>query len=215
MQQSDVLSKQLAGALLQAGAVMFRINPPFQWTSGRLSPVYCDNRILLGFPQRRKLINDGFLNLVQQWPTPPTAVAGVATAGIPHAAVLADRLEMPLAYVRGQAKAHGRQNRIEGRLPQDAQVLVVEDLISTAGSSVQAIEALRNEGYQVAGVVAIFSYGFAEAERALAENAPRHATLTDWPTLLEVAQTEGWIDQNTRALIGEWRSAPATWSPNP
>lgn len=197
---------QLARELLRIEAVRLRPDAPFTWASGLKSPIYTDNRIALAFPAVRSSIAEGLTGLARR-AGDFDAVAGVATAGIPHATLVADRLGLPLAYVRSSAKSHGRQNRIEGRLSPKQRVVVVEDLISTGGSSLDAVEALRDAGVVVVATLAIFTYGFAAAERRFAQaNCPLH-TLTDYPTLIAEAQSAGYVNEDQIAALKDWRSA--------
>lgn len=180
-------SRRIAAALLDAGAVLLRPQRPFTWASGIKSPIYCDNRLLLSDPKRRRLVVAAFLEQLRKRRLGCEVVAGTATAGIPWASLLAERLNKPLVYVRGAPKGHGKGNRIEGRLRRGQQVLVVEDLISTGGSSLQAVEALRAAGGKVRGCVAIFSYGLDRAASAFAAARVPLLPLCTLPELLEVA----------------------------
>lgn len=197
---------QLARELLRIEAVRLRPDAPFTWASGIESPIYTDNRVALAFPPVRALIAEGLTALARE-SGEFDAVAGVATAGIPHATLVADRLGLPMAYVRSSAKAHGRQNRIEGRLTPKQRVVVVEDLISTGGSSLAAVEALRDAGVVVVATIAIFSYGFDAAGTRFAEaGCPLHV-LTDYPTLIAAAEAEGYVNADHLAALTEWRAA--------
>ena len=201
----------IARLLLEAEAVKLQPAAPFTWASGLRSPIYCDNRVLLSYPGARTTVADSLLGLAAQF-SDVAAVAGVATAGIPHGALLADRLGLPFIYIRAKAKGHGRQNQIEGRLEKGARYLVVEDLISTGGSSLKAIEALREAGGQVAGAVAIFTYSFPAAAEAFAAADVAIRTLSDYPTLLEEAARTGYIKADTLATLQAWREDPKAWS---
>ncbi|MEO0341000.1 MAG: orotate phosphoribosyltransferase, partial [Bacteroidota bacterium] len=204
--------REVASKLLQIKAIMLSPQKPFTWSSGMLSPIYCDNRITLSYPEVRSLIVDGFVKLSQQFQGVET-IAGVATAGIPHGALLADRLGLPFVYVRSKAKGHGRQNLIEGYLPKGKRVVVVEDLISTGGSSLQAIQGLRDAGAEIVGALAIFSYGFDKAVEAFAAADCPFYTLSNYEVLVEEAQKEGYVTQSDLDLLKKWRSAPESWSP--
>lgn len=199
-----LLADRLASELLRIGAVRLRPEEPFTWASGVRSPIYTDNRVALAYPSVRDLIRDGLAERVGELEDVGTVV-GVATAGIPHAALVADRLGLPMAYVRGSAKAHGRQNRIEGRVEPGERVVVVEDLISTGGSSLDAVAALREAGAEVVATVAIFSYRFASAAERFAEADCRLYTLTDYPTLIAVARAENVVAADQLELLARWR----------
>ena len=206
-------SRQIARRLLEVGAVRLQPGDPFTWASGLRSPIYCDNRVLLSFPDIRSEVIEalggaaGKVNSVE-------GVAGVATAGIPHGALLADRLGLPFVYIRSSAKEHGRRNQIEGRLEAGKRYLVVEDLISTGGSSLQAIEALEAAGGVTAAAVAIFTYQFPAANRAFARaGVPLH-TLSNYTVLLEEAKALGQLTEEEATTLAAWRENPRQWSEN-
>ena len=201
----------IARHLLSARAVKLSPGDPFTWASGLRSPIYCDNRVLLSYPTVRADIIDGFVAAAGEFGQ-LDGVAGVATAGIPHGTLLADRLGLPFIYIRSAAKGHGWQNQIEGRLQEGARYLVVEDLVSTGGSSLKAIEALRAAGGRVAGAVAIFTYGFPSAARAFAGADVPLQTLSDYPTLLQVATSDQAITPAQADALGNWREDPKAWS---
>ena len=205
-------AQEVARRLLQIKAIKLSPQKPFTWASGLLSPIYCDNRTVLSFTDVRRFIIDQFVAQSGAFGS-FDLVAGVATAGIPHGVLLADRLDKPFIYVRDKAKAHGRQNTIEGVLPAGQRVLVVEDLISTGGSSIKAVEALREAGAEVVGVLAIFTYGFAKATQTFQAAACPFATLSDYPTLLAEARQNHYINENEEALLAQWRQSPETWQP--
>lgn len=209
---ADTLSRRLAEALLDIGAVALAPDDPFTWTSGLRSPVYCDNRLTLGFPRVRRLITDGFAAYITDRELAPDVVAGTATAGIPHAAWLADRLDLPMAYVRSKPKAHGRGNQIEGRVEAGQRVVLIEDLVSTGGSSLEAVAGLRAAQADVVAVLAIFSYGFPKATARFAEaDVPLHV-LTTFDTLLDVARTQGHLADAALDHLRAWRHNPQAWS---
>ncbi|MCL7746404.1 orotate phosphoribosyltransferase [Halalkalibacter alkaliphilus] len=202
------MKEQIAKHLLDIGAVHLRPNDPFTWTSGMKSPIYCDNRLTLSYPSVRKDIISGFANLLEGIEV--DVIAGTATAGIPHAALLADKLGLPMIYVRGSAKGHGKQNQIEGKIEKGQKVVLVEDLISTGGSVIQAAEALRESGAEVVAIVAIFTYEFQKAYDALKEaNLPTHV-LTSYSTLLTVAKEQGTITADQEQRLNEWRRDPTS-----
>ncbi len=201
----------LARHLLQIKAIKLSPQKPFTWASGLKSPIYCDNRLALSQPVVRRLIRDGFAHLAQRYPD-TEGIAGVATAGIAHGVLLADYLELPFIYVRSKAKAHGRQNLIEGQLVEGNSYLVVEDLISTGGSSLQAVRAVKEAGAKVSATVAIFTYGFERAVKAFDEENCPLATLSNFDILLQVAKETGYINQEELALLEEWQLNPQAWS---
>ncbi|HZV68081.1 MAG TPA: orotate phosphoribosyltransferase [Saprospiraceae bacterium] len=201
----------LASKLLETGAVRIQPDRPFTWASGLRSPIYCDNRILLSHPEIRTGLIDLMVKVVKDFEFFDT-VAGVATAGIAHGALLADRLKMPFAYVRSKPKDHGRQNLIEGEIKTNAHVLVVEDLISTGMSSLQAVEAIRQVPSQVAGVIAIFQYGLPVAKDAFDHAECPYKTLTDFQTIIEVAAKQKMIEAHHIKLLSDWSSNPQAWS---
>ncbi len=199
------IAERIAAALLEIEAVKLQPHDRFTWASGIRSPIYTDNRVALAFPLVRDLIKDGLADIVKGYGN-VDAVVGVATAGIPHAALVADLLGLPMAYVRASAKQHGRRNLIEGKLASGDKVVVIEDLISTGGSSLEAVEVLRAEGVQVLATAAIFSYGFPAAETRFAQaSCPLHY-LSDYPTLLKQAIELGRIHDEDLAALEAWRT---------
>ena len=204
------LSETIARDLLRIGAVALRPDAPFTWASGRLSPVYTDNRLALSHPDVRSRIADGLVALAR--PFGVDAVAGTATAGIPHATLVADRLALPLCYVRATAKDHGRQNRVEGHVAAGQRVAVVEDLVSTGGSVLSAADALRAAGAVPVAALAVFSYGFAEADAAFASaGLPLHV-LTTFGALVAAARADGALSDADLDTLAEWRRDAAAWS---
>ena len=202
--------RDIARDLLRIGAVALRPDAPFTWASGRLSPVYTDNRLALSYPDVRDRIADGLVALAR--PFAADAVAGTATAGIPHATLVADRLGLPLCYVRAKAKDHGRQNRIEGQVTAGQRVVVVEDLVSTGGSVLGAAEALREAGAVPVAVLAVFSYGFAEADAAFrTADLPLHV-LTTFEALAHVAREDGLLTDEHLDALADWRRDASAWS---
>ncbi|MEO6760199.1 MAG: orotate phosphoribosyltransferase [Saprospiraceae bacterium] len=204
------MSSTVAHQLLDIQAVKLRPNDPFTWASGMLSPIYCDNRVALSHPAVRTLLKQA---LAEQSNTflPFDVVAGVATAGIPHGVLLADVLEKPFIYVRSSAKDHGRRNLIEGELVPGQRVLVIEDLISTGGSCLVAVDALRSAGAEVVGVLAIFQYGFAKADAAFAEKKVPFQTLTNYDVLVEEAARSGYVSAGDLTTLQKWRENPEGW----
>lgn len=204
------IASEVAKRLLQINAIKLSPQNPFTWASGMKSPIYCDNRVVLSYPGIRRFIIDSFAQKAEAF-KPFDTIAGVATAGIAHGALLAEQLAMPFIYVRSKPKGHGRQNQIEGELRPGARVLVIEDLISTGGSCLKAVEALREAGCEVAGVLAIFTYGFDEAAAAFDSAGCPFGTLSSYPILLEEAVRENYIGQEEIETLQKWRGNPGGW----
>ncbi len=207
----DTLKKVFASKLLDIKAIKLQPNDPFTWASGWKSPFYCDNRKALSFPELRNFVKLQLVHTVMQHFPQAEAVAGVATGAIAQGALVADELNMPYVYVRSKAKDHGMGNLIEGELPAGAKVVVVEDLISTGGSSLKAVEALRAAGYEVVGMVASYTYGFPVAAKAFADAGVELQTLTDYDHVVEQALATGYIAEADVELLHEWRKDPAGW----
>jgi len=206
------MNREIARILLDLKAVSLRIDPPFTWTSGRLAPIYCDNRLIMSDPARRRFVAGGFKALIEEKGLKPEVIAGTATAGIPHAAWLADLMDLPMVYVRGEAKGHGKQNRIEGRLDAGKKVVLIEDLISTGGSSVSAAEGLKEAGAEVLGVAAIFTYGLDTAHKAFSDAGIPLYTLTSFDVLAEEAAHGGRLSKSDLDTLAEWQRDPGLWS---
>ncbi|MCQ2083004.1 MAG: orotate phosphoribosyltransferase [Bacteroidaceae bacterium] len=206
----DNTSKQVALELLRIEAVKLRPEQPFTWASGWLSPFYCDNRKALSYPDVRNLIRDSLTQCTSRFPE-FDVIAGVATGAIAQGALVADRLGKPFVYVRSSPKDHGMGNLVEGKLDAGSRVLVVEDLISTGGSSLKAVQALRDAGCEVVGMVASFTYGFPQAEQAFKEAGVTLVTLTDYPHMLDAAIESGYIKQESLKTLEEWRRNPSEW----
>lgn len=204
--------RRLARHLLEIGAVTLSPEAPYTWASGLRSPIYCDNRLTLGFPSVRRAIAEGFEAELDRHTVEAQVVVGTATAGIPHAAWLAERLQLPMAYVRSSPKAHGRGNQVEGRVEPGQTVVVVEDLVSTGSSSVAVVDVLRSAGAQVAAVLAIFSYGFDRAERQFRDAGVPLYTLTGLDALLAEAEASGRLSPEAVASLRAWRQDPEAWS---
>lgn len=205
-----MLEKKIAEQLLAIKAIKLSPQAPFTWASGMQSPIYCDNRKILSYPEARNAVKAAFVDKSKAF-EPFDVVAGVATAGIPHGALLADMLEKPFVYVRSEAKKHGMKNLVEGDLPEGSRVLVIEDLISTGGSSLKAVGALREAGATVVGVLAIFTYGFEEAEAAFAAADCRLDTLSNYTVLLETAVEKAYVQAEEWAILRQWRENPQAW----
>lgn len=204
------IATQTAQHLLRIKAVKLSPNEPFTWASGILSPIYCDNRLALSHPDVRRFLKESLAQKSAEFGD-FDAVAGVATAGIPHGALLADTLDLPFAYVRASAKDHGRKNQIEGEIKPGQRVLVVEDLISTGGSCLLAVDALREASADVVGVLAIFQYGFPKAAAAFAQKNTKFVTLTDYDALVSEAAASGYVSTNDLATLRQWRENPEAW----
>jgi orotate phosphoribosyltransferase len=205
-------SRALAESLLDIGAVELRPSDPFTWTSGLVAPIYCDNRLTIAHPPVRRAIRDGFAAVLDREGLLPATIAGTATAGIPHAAWLAEAVERPMAYVRDEPKGHGTGAKIEGRVQPGDDVVLVEDLISTGGSALDAVGALREVGARVRAVLAIFSYRLAAAERAFDEAGVARHVLTDLRVLVDVAHAQQRLSDTERDALRDWRDDPAAWS---
>jgi orotate phosphoribosyltransferase len=203
------LAEQIAVGLLQIEAVALRPDQPFTWTSGIKSPIYCDNRLTMSFPAIRDLIAEGFVTLIKAKFPDAEVIAGTATAGIPHAAWVAQKMNLPMIYIRDKAKGHGKENLIEGVLQPGQKVVVIEDLISTGGSSLKAAVAVNDAGGQALGVLAIFTYQLARATEAFAAKEMPLYTLSNYTTLLEAALKQGNIQQKDVASLMAWRENPA------
>lgn len=207
----STLEKIFAEKLLNVKAIKLQPEAPFTWASGWKSPFYCDNRKALSFPELRNFVKLQLVHTVMQHFPQAEAVAGVATGAIAQGALVADELNMPYVYVRSKAKDHGMGNLIEGELPAGAKVVVVEDLISTGGSSLKAVEALRAAGYEVVGMVASYTYGFPVAEEAFAKAGLKLVTLGDYDHTIEIAAETGYVSKEDIEVLKEWRKNPAEW----
>ncbi len=206
---NDTLEKDIARGLLSIGAVFLRPEQPFTWASGIQSPIYCDNRLILTAPAVRDRVEAGLATLVRQYYPDCQTLMGTSTAGIAHAALAAQILGLPMGYVRGENKSHGRTNRIEGRLDPGTKTVVVEDLISTAGSAVETVEALREAGADVLGIVSIFTYGMQRGLDRLAAAGTTNHSLSNLDALLEVAVEQDYIAPQWKERILAFRNNPA------
>lgn len=204
------MKQTIAKHLLEIKAVYLQPNDPFTWSSGLKSPIYCDNRLTLSFPSIRTDIAEGLSALIKDYYPEVEVVAGTATAGIPHAAWVSDKLNLPMCYVRSKAKGHGKGNQIEGKVSENQKVVVVEDLISTGGSAITAVEALRAAGCEVLGVVSIFTYDLALGKSKLFEANIKNHSLCDYDTLVEVAAKEGYVTEQDINKLKMWRENPAS-----
>lgn len=204
-----MLNKELAKSLLEIKAVALTDTKNlFTWASGIKSPIYCDNRLTISYPEVRAKIINGFVDLVNNKFPEAEVIAGTATAGIPHAAWVSDRLNLPMVYVRSSAKDHGKSKQIEGVLLKGQKVVLVEDLLSTGGSSLKAVQALRDAGAEVLGVIAIFTYGFNYVDENFAKEGLPYFALTDYTTLLPIAVEHKYIDEAELSLLNKWREDP-------
>lgn len=205
-------ARTIAEELLDIGAVQLQPTDPFTWSSGLVAPIYCDNRLTISFPRVRRAIRDGFRSILTNASLLPATIAGTATAGIPHAAWLAEVADQPMAYVRSSAKGHGTGARIEGAIEVGDDVIVLEDLISTGGSALDAVAAVREMGATVTAVLAIFSYQLDAAEAAFAEAEVERHVLTDFSVLTDVAYAQNQLSDAERTVLREWRTDPEAWS---
>ena len=208
----DKLKKAFAAKLLNIKAIKLQPNNPFTWASGWKSPFYCDNRKTLSFPDLRNYVKMELTHAIFDKFPQVEAIAGVATGAIPQGALVADELHLPFVYVRSKPKDHGMQNLIEGELTPGTKVVVVEDLISTGGSSLKAVEAIRANGNEVIGMVASYTYGFPVAIKAFEEANVELVTLTDYEHVVAEALETGYILESDVALLNEWRKDPAHWN---
>lgn len=202
---------EVAQKLLEIQAIRLQPEKPFTWASGWKSPIYCDNRLSLSFPEVRNLIKENLVKAVKHYFPEVEAIAGVATAGIPQGALIANELNLPFVYVRSKPKGHGMENMIEGKVVPGQKVVVVEDLVSTGGSSLKAAQDLKNAGFEVLGMVAIFSYGFDVAEKNFSEAGVKLICLSHYDALLPQAVTSKYIDESTLKSLSEWRKNPGEW----
>lgn len=212
MTSFDETSYKVAEFLLQIKAVKLQPDNPFTWASGWKSPIYCDNRKTLSYPAIRTYIRQQFVNTIQNKFAKPDVIAGVATGGIAQGALVAQEMGLPFVYVRSEAKKHGLTNMIEGDIEKGQSVVVIEDLISTGGSSLKAVEALREKGSIVKGMAAIFTYGFDVAADNFKKADCDLLTLTTYSTLINVALDKGYINENDVAGLNAWRNSPDTWN---
>ena len=212
MEGSTTMKNVIAERLLEINAVALKPLDPFTWTSGLRSPIYCDNRLTLSYPKVRREIAAGLQKLILDNFSEAEVIAGTATAGIPHAAWVSELMDLPMCYVRSKAKGHGKGNQIEGKVEQGQKVVVVEDLISTGGSVITAVQALREAGCEVLGVVSIFTYGLEKGKELLQREEIRTLSLTDFATLIEVAISKGYVSAENQESLLSWSKDPTEWS---
>ena len=204
-------AEKTAELLLQINAIKLNPSNPFLWASGWHSPIYCDNRLTLSFPAIRNFIRDEFAKQIVDKYGKPDVIAGVATGAIGIGILVAEAMNLPFVYIRPEPKKHGRQNQVEGFLQKGQTVVVVEDLISTGNSSLQAVEALRNEGATVKGMIAIFSYGFDVATKNFANANVELSTLSNYENLINLALEKNYISEKEEVTLKQWRINPSEW----
>jgi len=205
------IAKQIAKSLLQINAIILQPNQVFKWAAGWNSPIYCDNRKTLSYPEIRNHIRQGLAAIVKNHYKGANVIAGVATAGIPHGALVAEELGLPFIYVRNKSKEHGKKNQIEGCFEKGQSVVLVEDLISSGKSSLEAAASLKKAGMRVKGIIAIFSYGFDAATKNFKDADCEYVTLCDYNTLLPQAIASQYIKTTDLSILKEWRENPAIW----
>ena len=210
------MEKQIAGALLSIGAVFLRPEEPFTWASGIKSPIYCDNRLTLTAPEVRDRVENGLMEVIRREYPDVEVLMGTSTAGIAHAAIVAHMMHLPMGYVRGGNKDHGRQNRIEGKLEKGQKVVVVEDLISTGGSVIDVVEALREAGAEVLGIASIFTYGMQKGLDRLAAAGVKNVSLSNFDVMVQVAAEKGYIRPEQVERLIRFRNNPSdeSWMHN-
>lgn len=208
----DTIDRKLAAGLLRIGAVLLRPDEPFTWASGWRSPIYCDNRRILSDPELRSMVAEAFAAKVAELYPEAEVLAGVATGAIAHGVLVADRMGKPFVYVRPKPKDHGTGSQIEGKLPEGAKVVVIEDLISTGMSSLAAVDALRKAGADVLGMVAIFTYGFDLASARFKEAGVPISTLSNYGSLIDVATSAGLVKPSDTEVLQRWREDPVGWN---
>lgn len=213
MSSQKNIAEQVAAMLLEIEAVQVRPDQPFRWSSGWFSPIYCDGRLTLSVPKVRKFIKSELIELIKKEFAGVEAIAGVATAGIPQGAMIADALDLPFLYVRSKAKGHGKENRVEGKVIKGQKVVVIEDVLSTGASSIKAVEALRDEGLEVMGIAAMFTYGFDVMAKNLAEANVVLSTLSNYTTLVVEFSRHHDLSEKIMASLHEWRRDPSKWQP--
>jgi orotate phosphoribosyltransferase len=210
----NAVAGEVSSKLLEIGAIKLNAQNPFTWSSGIRSPIYCDNRLALSYPNVRNFVKSELIKIIQENFSEVQGIAGVATAGIPHGALISDALELPFIYIRSSPKGHGMTNLIEGKISPSLKVVVVEDLVSTGGSSLKAVEAIRKAGMEVLGMVAIFSYGFEVAENNFKNAGVKLICLSDYDYLLKEAMKGRYIHQTEIDDLSSWRKSPENWFDN-
>ena len=209
---SDIeIGKQVAKTLLQINAIILEAENPFTWASGWKSPIYCDNRKILSFPESRTFIRQSLANVIQKQYGSSNLIAGVATGAIAHGALVAEEMGLPFIYVRSAKKGHGKQNMIEGAYTSGQSVIVIEDLISSGKSGLEAVETLREEGLNVKGVISIFTYGFNAATENFKKADCEFISLCNYSTLLQEAVKQEYINESDVEILEKWRENPSKW----
>jgi orotate phosphoribosyltransferase len=207
----ESFAPELSLDLLKINAVLLQPNQPFTWASGWKSPIYCDNRLTMRYPEIRKKIALRFVQFIRQKFPQTDVIVGTATSGIPHAAWIASSMNKPMAYVRATKKGHGLGNQIEGGIQQGDATVVIEDLISTGGSSLSVVQALKSAGAKVQGVLSIFTYDFDQSRQQFADKNISLYSLTDYPTLIKAAEKQHYIDEKDLETLSNWRKYPDKW----
>lgn len=205
------IEKEIAKSLLQIKAIKLNPANPFTWASGWRSPIYCDNRKILSYPEVRKQVYEAFAQVIAEKYPEAEVIAGVATGAIAHGVLAAEQMGKPFIYVRSAPKSHGLANQVEGEVKPGAKVVVIEDLVSTGGSSLSAVQALRDAGVEVLGMVAIFTYGFPKAEENFAQNNVALDTLSNYNAMIGLAVEQGYVQASELETLREWRQAPDAW----
>ncbi|MGT2831962.1 orotate phosphoribosyltransferase [Streptococcus halotolerans] len=205
------LATQIASDLLDIKAVYLKPEDPFTWASGIKSPIYTDNRITLSYPETRSLIEDSFVTMIREHFPEVEVIAGTATAGIPHGAIIADKMNLPFSYIRSKPKDHGAGNQIEGRVIKGEKMVIIEDLISTGGSVLDAVKAAQDAGVDVLGVVAIFTYELPQAQANFEEANVTLVTLSNYSELIKVAKVQGYIDADGLMLLKKFKEDQENW----
>ena len=211
MIHDNEIAKQLAKSLLQIKAIILQPENPFTWAAGWKSPIYCDNRKTLSFPEIRTYIRQSLASAVNNQFKGSNIIGGVATAGIPHGVLLAEELGLPFIYVRSQAKSHGKQNKIEGYYDRGSSVILIEDLISSGKSSLAAVKALKDKGLNIKGLISIFTYSFDEADKNFKKQDCEKTSLCDYQTLIDEAVKSNYIDNKDLEVLKKWRKDPKNW----
>ncbi|MCC5939049.1 MAG: orotate phosphoribosyltransferase [Lunatimonas sp.] len=211
--QNENTATKIAQHLLEIKAIRLKPQDPFTWASGWKSPIYCDNRLALSYPPIRTYIKEQIAEAIHKHFGTVEAIAGVATAGIPQGALVADAMQLPFLYVRSKPKGHGMENMIEGKITPEQKVVVIEDLVSTGGSSLKAVEDLRGAGFDVLGMISIFTYGFEVAKANFEQAKVKLICLSDYEHMLPQAVRDAYVSEEDLATLQQWRLDPGSWKP--